>query len=89
MTRTTLWTAVVAVGLGAGITLAEQPSTAPTSQPSTQPAAVNKTCPVSGKDHAIDPAVTIQYDGKTIGFCCKDCIPDFKKDPAKYMAKLD
>ena len=22
-------------------------------------------------------------------FCCKDCIADFEKEPAKYLAKLD
>jgi YHS domain-containing protein len=28
------------------------------------------------------------YQGKTIGFCCEDCIGDFKKDPEKYMKTL-
>lgn len=26
---------------------------------------------------------------RVVEFCCKDCINDFKKDPAKYLAKLD
>jgi YHS domain-containing protein len=39
-------------------------------------------------DHEIDPKVTVASNGKTIGFCCKDCIPTFEKDPAKYLATL-
>jgi YHS domain-containing protein len=26
------------------------------------------------------------YNGTTYGFCCKDCITEFKKNPAKYIA---
>jgi YHS domain-containing protein len=48
------------------------------------PKPINKKCPVEGGD--VDPAVTIQHEGKTIGFCCAGCDSDFKKDPAKYMA---
>jgi YHS domain-containing protein len=58
--------------------------------PTTQPIAasgtpVNKYCPVNPKD-PIDPKVTYTYNGKTYGFCCPDCIADFKKDPEKYAA---
>ena len=56
---------------------------AATTQPS-QP--VNTKCPVSGKD--IDARVTTQYDGKTVAFCCKNCVATFKKDPDKYMKDL-
>jgi YHS domain-containing protein len=34
------------------------------------------------------PPVMIDYKGQMIGFCCKSCIGDFDKDPAKYLAKL-
>ena len=57
--------------------------------PATQPMAgapVNKYCPVD-TDKPIDPKVLYVYDGKTYGFCCPDCINDFKKDPAKYAAQ--
>ena len=50
-------------------------------------APVNKFCPLN-PENPVDPAVTAVYDGKTIGFCCPDCIADFKKDPAKYMKTL-
>jgi YHS domain-containing protein len=60
------------------------PTTAP-STPSTQP--VNKMCAVMREDK-IDPKVTYVYQGKTIGFCCEDCVPEFRKDPEKYMKDL-
>lgn len=31
----------------------------------------------------------IVYKNRLVSFCCDDCIEDFKKDPAKFMAKLD
>jgi YHS domain-containing protein len=48
---------------------------------------INKKCPVEGGD--VDPAVTTAYKGKTIGFCCDTCPPEFKKNPAKFMAIVD
>jgi YHS domain-containing protein len=58
-----------------------QPASAATSRP------VNTMCPIMS-DNKIDPAVTFVYKGKVYGFCCSDCIADFKKDPEKYIAKL-
>ncbi len=43
----------------------------------------NKTCPVSGK--AVNPKITAVYEGKRHAFCCKSCLKDFEKDPAKYV----
>jgi YHS domain-containing protein len=76
----------------------ETPTTEPaggaTTAPSTQASAaltVTKTsnafCPIDS-DHKVDPKVTLAHDGKTIGFCCEDCIPTFKKEPAKYLASM-
>ena len=28
------------------------------------------------------------HEGQEIKMCCKDCLKDFKKEPAKYLAKL-
>ena len=68
----------------------------PTTRPAaaTQPAAaaasatpVNKKCPVSGED--VNPkGKTVQYKGKTVGFCCDDCIEMFNKNPDKYADKI-
>ena len=53
-----------------------------------KPKPVNATCPVT--DEKVDPEVaTTTYKGKTVGFCCADCIKDFNKDPAKYMKKVE
>ena len=30
-----------------------------------------------------------KHEGREVRLCCKDCLKDFKKDPAKYMKKLD
>src|SRR5690349_9291865 len=48
---------------------------------------INKKCPVEGGD--VDPDSTIQYKGKTIGFCCAGCDKEFEKEPAKFMAIID
>ncbi len=28
------------------------------------------------------------HEGQEIKLCCKDCLKDFKKEPAKYMKKI-
>jgi YHS domain-containing protein len=37
----------------------------------------------------IDPEVFVEHEGRKINFCCKSCIEEFKKDPAKYLTKLE
>jgi YHS domain-containing protein len=62
-------------------------TTQPAAAAATQPAPVNKKCPVSGED--VDAkGKTVQYKGKTVGFCCDDCIELFNKNPDKYADKL-
>jgi len=69
------------------------PTTAPTTAPSTQPTdpaagpAINKICPVD--DKPVDRDVFVIYKGQKIGFCCEDCVKDFKEDPERYIAKLN
>jgi YHS domain-containing protein len=69
----------------------DQPTSKPAStQPTTQEAAgkpVNKFCAVD-HDNEVDPKVTVKYKGMIVGFCCKDCIKDFEKDPDKYVAAM-
>lgn len=50
-------------------------------------AATQTKCPVRGGD--IDKQVYVDYKGKRIYFCCLGCDADFKKDPEKYMKKLE
>jgi YHS domain-containing protein len=48
---------------------------------------LNAKCPVTGDE--VDKTLTTEYKGRTIAFCCEDCIKDFKKDPKKFVAKLE
>ncbi|MEI7902665.1 MAG: YHS domain-containing protein [bacterium] len=44
-------------------------------------------CPVmKGK---IDKSLFVEYEGKRIYVCCKECIETVKKDPAKYIRELE
>lgn len=47
---------------------------------------VNDMCPVA--DKPIDPAQTLEHDGRRIAFCCAKCKAAFEKEPAKFVAKL-
>jgi YHS domain-containing protein len=44
-------------------------------------------CPVMGGE--INKKVFVDYQGKRVYFCCKGCPPDFKKDPEKYIKKME
>lgn len=48
---------------------------------------INAMCPVT-TDEEVDPAFTIEYEGQTIGFCCKKCRRRFDEDPQAYLAEL-
>ena len=49
-----------------------------------------KTCVVSGDKlgEMGDPFV-YEYQGREIKFCCKGCLKDFNKEPAKYIKKIE
>ena len=49
----------------------------------------NKICPVLGE--SIDEAnkATYEYEGKIYNFCCAGCIEEFKKEPQKYIDKVN
>jgi YHS domain-containing protein len=48
------------------------------------------TCAVSGEKlgEMGDPYV-FTHEGREVKLCCKSCLKDFKKDPAKYLKKID
>ena len=48
-----------------------------------------KICPVSGQKSDEKTKVTYNYKGETYNFCCTICIDDFKKDPEKYIKKIE
>lgn len=47
-----------------------------------------KTCVVSGDDLGETP-VDYVIGTRLVRFCCADCVNDFKKDPTKFLGKLD
>ena len=52
-----------------------------------KPQPVNAACPVTGED--VDAAQTVNHKGKLVGFCCEDCVAEFKKSPDKFMKKVE
>jgi hemin uptake protein HemP len=74
----------------------EQQANTPT--PSVKPAATTQAadaypldvCVVSGEAlGGMGDPVIIDHNGREVRFCCASCVDEFKKDPGRYMAKLD
>jgi hypothetical protein len=76
--------AVLALGLYGTMAAEEKPAAKPKPYPL-------KTCVVSdekfGGDMG-DPYV-FTYQGREVKLCCKGCLDDFNKEPAKYVKKMD
>jgi YHS domain-containing protein len=51
------------------------------------PQSIQLKCPFSGEP--IDPAASADLEGRTVYFCCNNCVAKAKKDPAKALTKLD
>lgn len=49
----------------------------------------NKICPVTGEKIGEETKATYEYEGKIYNFCCPMCIGTFKKDPEKYIKKIE
>lgn len=50
------------------------------------------TCPVSDEKLGADPSMkphVFVHEGREIKLCCKSCLKDFKKDSAKFIAKIE
>lgn len=49
-----------------------------------------KTCVVSGEklEGNMGKPYVFDYKGQQIKLCCKSCLKDFTKDPAKFMKKI-
>jgi YHS domain-containing protein len=49
-----------------------------------------ETCVVSGdKLGEMGKPFVYEYKGREIKFCCKNCVKDFNKEPAKYVKKIE
>ena len=44
-------------------------------------------CPVMGGE--INKEFYADHDGKRVYFCCQGCVETFKKDPEKYLEKME
>lgn len=44
-------------------------------------------CPVMGG--AVDKKIFVDYEGKRVYFCCMGCPATFRKNPVKYIKKLE
>lgn len=49
----------------------------------------NKICPVTGDKINEVTKATYEYQGKIYNFCCPMCIEQFKRDPDKYIKKIE
>jgi hypothetical protein len=47
------------------------------------------TCIASDEDIDPEHAVGLVHEGREFIFCCKSCVKDFKKEPAKFVKKFD
>jgi hypothetical protein len=52
-----------------------------------KPYPLNK-CIVTDEAFEHGKPVVFVHEGQEIKLCCKDCKPDFDKEPAKYLSKL-
>ena len=49
-----------------------------------------KTCVVSDEKLGdMGDTYVFTHEGREIKLCCKSCLKDFKKDPAKYIKKIE
>ncbi len=48
---------------------------------------VQTKCPVMGRK--IDKKIYTDYKGRRVYFCCQGCVKAFKKNPEKYLKRLD
>ena len=67
------------------------PESAPSVETPTAPVEMgNKICPVSGEEVGeMGETFKMEYEGKIYNLCCAMCAKDFKKDPEKYIKKIE
>ncbi len=77
--------AVTLTAFAAGSLWATDARAAAEAKPAPQATTQTK-CPVLGGD--VNKQVYADYKGKRIYFCCEGCDQEFKKDPEKYLKKM-
>ncbi len=81
-------TAVLLTGLAAGILSAFAADKPADKKAKPYPL---KTCVVSGEKFEGSEMQPYEFvhEGQTIKLCCKSCLKDFNKEPAKYLKKIE
>ena len=75
-------TAVLLTGLAAGMMSARAEDQKPKAYPLDKCIVSDEKLGEHGK------AYVFTHEGQEIKLCCKDCLKDFNKEPAKYLKKL-
>lgn len=85
------YTSFLSVALTLGLTVVTLTSLADDKKAKAKPYPL-ATCLVSDEKIGADPGMkpyTFVHEGREVKLCCKSCLKDFKKDTAKYMAKIE
>jgi len=68
----------------------KSPDTKPAAPATTPKPYPLKTCIVSDNDlDSMGEQTSIVHEGRVIKFCCQPCVAKFKKNPAKYLPKIE
>ncbi len=67
----------------------DESTSSKTEEESKTVAVKNRVCPVTGDKIDEKSKASYTYKGKVYDFCCPMCIDEFKKDPQKYIKKIE
>lgn len=77
-----------AVLIVAGVGIAETQEVQPSAKATNVQAVKKQTiCPIEGGE--VRTNLFADFGGKRVYFCCASCPAEFKKNPAKYIAKME
>jgi len=82
---------LVAVLMGAALGVLTSPALADDKKAAAAKPYPLSTCIVTDEKLDADPAMksyTFVHEGQEVKLCCKGCLKDFNKAPAKYLKKL-
>ncbi len=86
MTMKKLMTLLAIAMLSAGLSTAAEKAAAPAGVPANYPL---KKCPVSDELLGeMGKPVKVTHEGTDVYLCCKSCLKDFNKEPAKYVGMV-
>ena len=86
MKRIAVVASAVLMLMGGGMAGAQEAQ--PVAKAAEAPAVKKQTaCPVMGGQ--VNTNIYVDANGKRVYFCCNGCPAEFKKNPAKYIAKLE